>query len=163
MWCWSLLFKIWLVCVHTLVDLFVLMAVSCSCGSTAAHCSLARLLSRKEPVSLEGKFQSQARYYNETKAGSDYSTCGFSRTFSMKENNETVYTAALNQARFDPYTKDGIPSTNPICYRRAIVKGSQGEIMIRFVDRCFDCQQGGSDVCSSPMQYDDWSPWILFR
>jgi len=53
-----------------------------------------------------------------------------------------IYTAALNQAQFDPYTVDGIPSNNPICQKKALVKGPQGEITVRFVDRCPECQEG---------------------
>lgn len=60
----------------------------------------------------------------------------------MDEDSEKVYGAALNQAQFDPYTVNGIPSTNPICQKRAVVKGLKGEIKVRFIDRCPDCQQG---------------------
>jgi len=112
------------------------------CGSTAAHCSLARFLSKKAPASIEGVFESQARYYNETMASYEYSTCGISRARSLDENNQKIYIAALNEAQFDPYTKDGIPSMNPICEKKAIVKGTKGEILIRFIDRCRGCQQG---------------------
>ncbi|CAF0767378.1 unnamed protein product [Adineta ricciae] len=112
------------------------------CGSSAAHCSLARFLSRKQPASLDGEFQSQARYYNETKASYEYSTCGISRALSLDEDNQKIYTAALNEAQFDPYTRDGIPSTNPVCEKKALVTGPKGEIIVRFVDRCFGCKEG---------------------
>ncbi len=59
----------------------------------------------------------------------------------MDQDSEKVYAAALNQAQFDPYTINGIPSTNPICHKTAVVKGSKGEIKVRFIDRCPDCQQ----------------------
>jgi len=58
------------------------------------------------------------------------------------KNNEKIYTAAINQAQFDPYTVNGIPSTNPICQKKAIVKGPKGQITVRFLDRCFDCKEG---------------------
>jgi hypothetical protein len=103
---------------------------------------VAKFLSGKQPASLEGKFQGQATYYNETMAGSDYSTCGTSRARSLDENDEKIYTAALNQVQFDPYTADGIPSTNPVCEKKAIAKGAKGEIVVRFVDRCRDCKEG---------------------
>ena len=118
------------------------MSLYFSCGSTAAHCSLARFLSKKQPASLEGLFQSRARYYNESKASYEYSTCGINRARSLDENNVKIYIAALNEGQFDPYTKDGIPSTNPICEKKAIAKGSKGEILIRFVDRCHGCEEG---------------------
>jgi len=75
-------------------------------------------------------------------AGTDFSTCGTSRARSLDENNEKIYTAALNEVHFDPYTVDGIPSTNPICQKKAIVKGAKGEIVVRFVDRCRNCKDG---------------------
>jgi len=59
----------------------------------------------------------------------------------LDQDSEKVYAAALNQAQFDPYTINGIPSTNPICHKTAVVKGSKGEIKVRFIDRCPDCQQ----------------------
>jgi hypothetical protein len=99
-------------------------------------------LENVEPASIEGKFQGEATYYNETKVGSDYSTCGIERARSLNEGDEKIYTAALNQAQFDPYTVDGIPSNNPICEKKALVKGPQGEITVRFVDRCPECQAG---------------------
>ncbi|CAF1129261.1 unnamed protein product [Rotaria sordida] len=112
------------------------------CGSYATHCPYGRFLSRKQPASLEGEFHGDATYYNATVAGSEYSTCGTSRARSLNEGNEKIYTAALNEVQFDPYTVDGIPSTNPICQKKAIVKGVKGEIVVRFVDRCHDCKQG---------------------
>jgi expansin (peptidoglycan-binding protein) len=74
-------------------------------------------------------------------ASSDYSTCGTIRSRSLDENNEKIYTAALNEVQFDPYTINGIPSTNPICEKKAMVKGVKGEIIVRFVDRCRDCKE----------------------
>ncbi|CAF1239144.1 unnamed protein product [Rotaria sordida] len=112
------------------------------CGAYATHCPYGKFLSRKQPASLEGEFHGEATYYNETMAGSEYSTCGTSRTRSLDESNEKIYTAALNEVQFDPYTVDGIPSTNPICQKKAIVKVVKGEIVIRFVDRCHDCKKG---------------------
>ncbi|CAF2797045.1 unnamed protein product [Rotaria sp. Silwood2] len=114
------------------------------CGPYATHCSFAKFLSRKEPASLEGEFHGEATYYNETMAGSEYSTCGTSRARSLDESDEKIYTAALNEVQFDPYTVEGIPSTNPICQKKAIVKGAKGEIVVRFVDRCRDCKNGKS-------------------
>ena len=99
-------------------------------------------MSVKEPVSLEGEFKGEATYYNETMAGAQFSTCGTSRARSLDENNEKVYTAALNEAQFDPFTVNGIPSTNPICQKKAIAKGPKGEIVVRFVDRCEECKKG---------------------
>ncbi len=75
-------------------------------------------------------------------AGSDFSTCGISRARSLDENDKKIYTAALNEVQFDPYTVNGIPSTNPICEKKAVAKGSKGEIIVRFVDRCRDCKEG---------------------
>jgi expansin (peptidoglycan-binding protein) len=75
-------------------------------------------------------------------AGSDYSTCGTSRARSLDENNEKIYTAALNAAHFDPYTVSGIPSNNQICQKKAIVKGAKGEIVVQFIDRCRHCKDG---------------------
>jgi len=60
----------------------------------------------------------------------------------LAEENEIVYAAALNQVQFDPYTVNGIPSTNPVCQKKALVKGPKGEITVRFIDRCPDCQEG---------------------
>ena len=60
----------------------------------------------------------------------------------MDEEDQKIYTAALNQIQFDPYTVDGIASKNPICEKKALVKGPQGEIIVRFVDRCPQCLEG---------------------
>jgi len=111
------------------------------CGSVGAYCALQKSANDIQPASLEGNFQGQATYYNETKAGSQYSTCGIERGRSLNEDDETIYIAALNQAQFDPYTVNGIPSSNPICQKKAIVKGAKGEIKVRFVDRCPDCNE----------------------
>jgi hypothetical protein len=111
-------------------------------------------LSGKQPASLEGKFQGEATYFNETMVGSLYSTCGTSRARSLDENDEKIYTAALNEAQFDPYTVNGIPSTNPICQKKAIIKGVKGEIVVRFVDRCRDCKKG---ICH---QFDNMDSFI---
>lgn len=75
-------------------------------------------------------------------AGSDYSTCGTSRTRSLNEGDDIIYTAALNEVQFDPYTDNGIPSSNPICQKKAIVKGVNGAIVVQFLDRCHDCKKG---------------------
>jgi hypothetical protein len=99
-------------------------------------------LENVEPASIEGEFQGRATYYNETKVSSEYSTCGTERGRSLHEEDEKIYTAALNQAQFDPYTVDGIPSNNPICQKKALVKGPQGEVTVRFVDRCAECPEG---------------------
>lgn len=95
-----------------------------------------------QPASIEGVFKGQATYYNETRVGSDFSTCGTERARSLDEEDQKIYTAALNQVQFDPYTVDGIPSKNPICEKKALVKGPQGEIVVRFVDRCAECKEG---------------------
>jgi expansin (peptidoglycan-binding protein) len=113
-----------------------------SCGSVGAYCAYQRSTSGIEPASLEGEFKGEATYYNETKVGSHFSTCGIERGRSLDEANEKVYGVALNQAQFDPYTANGIPSTNPICQKKALVKGPKGEIKVRFVDRCPDCKEG---------------------
>ncbi|CAF0856596.1 unnamed protein product [Rotaria sordida] len=112
------------------------------CGAVGASCVSRKLLNNITPASIEGEFQGQATYYNETKVSSDYSTCGTERARSLNEDDEIIYTAALNQAQFDPYTVDGIPSNNPICQKKALVKGPQGEIIVRFVDRCPECKEG---------------------
>jgi len=112
------------------------------CGSIGAYCALQKSAGDIQPASLEGEFQGQATYYNETKVGSQYSTCGIERGHSLNEDNEKVYGAALNQAQFDPYTVNGIPSSNPICQKKALVKGPKGEITVRFIDRCPDCKEG---------------------
>ncbi|CAF1140703.1 unnamed protein product [Adineta steineri] len=112
------------------------------CGSYGAYCAVAKFLSGKKAASLEGEFQGQATYYNETMAGMEFSTCGTSRARSLDVNSEKIYTAALNQVQFDPYTLNGIPSTNPICQKKAIAKGIKGEIVVQFVDRCDGCKEG---------------------
>jgi len=112
------------------------------CGSVGSYCAKKKSLENVEPASIEGQFQGHATYYNETKVSTEYSTCGTQRGRSLDEGDEKVYTAALNHAQFDPYTVDGIPSTNPICQKKALVKGPQGEITVRFVDRCPECQEG---------------------
>jgi hypothetical protein len=111
------------------------------CGSYGAYCAK-KSLENVEPASIEGEFQGRATYYNETKVSSEYSTCGTERGRSLHEEDEKIYTAALNQAQFDPYTVDGIPSNNPICQKKALVKGPQGEVTVRFVDRCAECPEG---------------------
>ncbi len=113
-----------------------------SCGGLGAYCVKKKSLENVEPASIEGEFQGKATYYNETKVGSDYSTCGTERGRSLDEGDEKIYTAALNQVQFDPYTVDGIPSNNPICQKKALVKGPQGEIKVRFIDRCPECKTG---------------------
>ncbi|CAF0847833.1 unnamed protein product [Rotaria sp. Silwood1] len=112
------------------------------CGTIGVYCAFKKSAGDIEPVSLEGEFKGQATYYNETKVGSQYSTCGIQRGQSLDENDKKVYSAALNQAQFDPYTVNGIPSTNPICQKTAVVKGPKGEIIVRFIDRCPDCKAG---------------------
>jgi len=113
-----------------------------SCGTAGAYCGLQKSLANDEPARIEGEFQGQATYYNETQVSSDYSTCGIERARSLDEDNQKIYIAALNSAQFDPHTADGIPSNNPICQKKALVKGPQGEIIVRFVDRCPQCQEG---------------------
>ncbi|CAF0806938.1 unnamed protein product [Adineta steineri] len=112
------------------------------CGSGAGYCALQKSLTESKPAPIEGEFQGQATYYNETQVGSDYSTCGIERARSLDEEDQKIYIAALNQAQFDPYTVDGIPSNNPICQKKALVRGPQGEIVVRFVDRCPQCREG---------------------
>ncbi len=120
-----------------------------SCGAVGAYCAFQKSAGDIEPASIEGEFQGQATYYNETKVGTQYSTCGFERGHSLGDENEKIYAAALNQAQFDPYTVNGIPSTNPICLKKALVKGSKGEIKVRFVDRCPDCVAGKLNIYSN--------------
>ncbi|CAF0860221.1 unnamed protein product [Rotaria sp. Silwood1] len=110
------------------------------CDRIGIHCAYKKSSSQSQPVSLEGEFKGQAIYYNETKVGIQYSTCGVKRGVPLDENNQKVYSAALNQAQFDPYTIHGIPSSNSICQKRALVKGPKGEIVVRFIDRCPDCK-----------------------
>jgi len=112
------------------------------CGTIGVSCALQKSSGDIQPASLEGEFKGQATYYNETKVGSQFSTCGIERGHSLDENNDKVYAGALNQAQFDPYTINGIPSTNPICQKKALVKGPKGEIKVRFIDRCPDCKEG---------------------
>ncbi|CAF1335291.1 unnamed protein product [Rotaria sordida] len=114
------------------------------CDRVGASCAYKKSSTQSQPVSLEGKFKGQATYYNETKVGTQYSTCGVERRLSLDESNQKVYGAALNQAQFDPYTVRGIPSSNPICQKKALVKGPKGEIVVRFIDRCPDCK--GNDI-----------------
>ena len=106
-----------------------------------------------EPAPIEGEFQGEATYYNETTVSSDYSTCGIARGRSLNEGEERIYTAALNGAQFDPYTVDGIPSNNPICQKKAVVKGTQGEITVRFVDRCPECREGKREMKFALISY----------
>ena len=107
-----------------------------------AYCALQKSSNAADAAPIEGEFQGKATYYNETQASSVYSTCGTERARSLSEENEQVYTAALNKYQFDPYTVDGIPSNNPICQKKAIVKGAAGQVTVRFVDRCADCKEG---------------------
>jgi len=95
-----------------------------------------------DAASIEGDFKGDATYYNATLVSSDYSACGTERARSLDEGEQKIYTAALNKIQFDPYTVDGIPSNNPICQKKALVKGPEGEIVVRFVDRCPDCREG---------------------
>ncbi|CAF3568040.1 unnamed protein product [Rotaria sp. Silwood1] len=111
------------------------------CARVGAHCAYKKTSSQSQPLSLEGKFKGQATYYNETMVSAQYSTCGVERGVSLDENNQKVYSAALNQVQFDPYTEQGIPSFNPICQKKALVKGPKGEIVVRFIDRCPDCKE----------------------
>lgn len=111
------------------------------CDYIGAHCVAYRSLSGKKAPSLEGEFQGEATIYNASLAGANFTSCGFSRFLSFDEDGEKVYTAALNEAHFDPYTIRGIPSSNPICQKKAIVKGPEGEIVVRFVDRCRGCSE----------------------
>lgn len=113
-----------------------------SCGTIGIYCAYQKSSGDIEPVSIEGEFKGQATYYNETKVGSQYSTCGTERGQPLDEKDQKIYAAALNQAQFDPYTVDGIPSSNPICQKKASVKGPQGEIIVRFIDRCPECKTG---------------------
>ena len=113
-----------------------------SCGTAGAYCALQKSANTQAPAPLEGEFKGKATYYNETQAGTQYSTCGIERAQSLNEGNIQVYAAALNKDQFDPYTVDGIPSNNPICQKKALVKGSRGEIIVRFIDRCPDCKTG---------------------
>ena len=99
-------------------------------------------MTNAEAASIDGEFNGEATYYNETLVSSDFSTCGTPRARSLDEDEQKIYTAALNKVQFDPYTVDGIPSNNPICGKKAVVKGPAGEIVVRFIDRCFDCKQG---------------------
>ncbi|CAF3298089.1 unnamed protein product [Rotaria socialis] len=112
------------------------------CDAISVNCAFAKFLPGKPAAVLEGEFEGEATYYNATMAGSEYSTCGISRARSLDDGDEKIYTAALNEAQFDPYTVGGIPSTNPICEKKALVKGANGEIVVRFVDRCQNCEQG---------------------
>ncbi|CAF1450089.1 unnamed protein product [Adineta steineri] len=113
------------------------------CGSVNVYCAFQRSgASNAQPAPLEGEFRGDATYYNETKVSSQYSTCGTERGRSLNEDKEIVYGAALNQIQFDPYTVNGIPSNNPICHKKALVKGPKGEITVRFIDRCPDCKEG---------------------
>lgn len=126
---------------------------SFSCGSHGAYCAQQKSATSAEAASIDGEFTGKATFYNETQAGSEFSTCGTVRGRSLSDSDEKIYTAALNHIQFDPYTVDGIPSNNPICEKRAIVKGPQGEITVRFVDRCDTCENG-----KTPSQTD--SPLI---
>ena len=144
MWCWSLLYTIWIV---SHIDQHchpTNRIVVSSCGSIGVYCALQKSAGDIQPASLEGEFKGHATYYNETKVGSQYSTCGIERSLSLDEETEKVYVAALNQVQFDPYTVNGIPSTNPICQKKALVKGPNGQIKVRFLDRCPDCVEGKS-------------------
>jgi len=114
------------------------------CGTIGLNCGWQKKLGADvQPATIEGEFQGEATYYNETKVGSDFSTCGTERGRSLTtDSGEKVYTGALNQAQFDPYTVNGIPSTNPICQKKAMVKGPNGQILVQFVDRCPTCEKG---------------------
>lgn len=152
MWCWSLLYTIRLVswfARHFRSRNWIIVA---SCGTIGAYCAFQKSAGDIQPASLEGEFKGHATYYNETKAGSQYSTCGIERSLPLDEESEKIYVAALNQIQFDPYTVNGIPSTNPICQKKALVKGPKGEIKIRFLDRCPDCVEGNKRCFFSPQR-----------
>ncbi|CAF0990556.1 unnamed protein product [Didymodactylos carnosus] len=69
-----------------------------------------------------------------------YTACGFNST----TNDDAV--ASLNYAQFDPFTVNGIGSTNPSCNRKALVTGPSGkQVTVTIVDRCpseADCGKG---------------------
>jgi hypothetical protein len=142
MWQWSLLYTLRIVSDCHLLTSFDKYLLCTSCGTYGVACALQKSNSAAEPASLEGEFEGQATYYNESQVSSDFSTCGIERTLSLNEDNENIYVAALNMIQFDPYTVDGIPSSNPVCQKKALVKGPAGEIIVRFVDRCPECKQG---------------------
>lgn len=113
-----------------------------SCGTYGGYCALGKSMKNVDAASLEGEFKGEATFYNETLVSTDYSLCGTERARSLDDGEQKVFTAALNKIQFDPYTVDGIPSKNPVCQKKALVKGPAGEVIVRFVDRCPDCQQG---------------------
>lgn len=133
-----------------------------SCDRVGPYCPYKRSGSESESVSLEGKFKGQATYYNETKVGTQYSTCGIERGESLDEDNQKVYSAALNKEQFDPYTVGGIPSSNPICQKKALVKGPEGEIVVRFVDRCPDCKESTYHCVYLRLVYKYLFIWFSF-
>lgn len=112
------------------------------CGTVGVYCALQKSAGSAPAAPLEGEFTGKATYYNETQVSTQYSTCGIERGHPLDEENMQIYPAALNKDQFDPYTVDGIPSNNPICQKKALVKGPKGEIIVRFIDRCPDCKQG---------------------
>lgn len=119
---------------------------SLSCGTVGLHCAYRRSTDDTEPATIEGVFRGTATYYNESQVSTQYSTCGTERGQPLDENDPQVFVAALNQAQFDPYTVDGIPSNNPICQKKAVVRGPKGQITVRFVDRCPDCKMGKNRI-----------------
>jgi len=90
------------------------------------------------PASVDGVFSGEATYYNATALSSHYTLCGTKR--SSNDNNEMI--GAINAIQFDPYTVNGIPSTNKICSKRAEITGPSGaKIIVKIVDRCAECKQ----------------------
>ncbi|OAD68594.1 hypothetical protein PHYBLDRAFT_103777, partial [Phycomyces blakesleeanus NRRL 1555(-)] len=59
------------------------------------------------------------------------------------DDGNTDLVAALNA----PQMQNGAnPNNNPICGRRAVVKGPKGSVTVRIVDTCPPCQKGDLDL-----------------
>ncbi|CAF0970723.1 unnamed protein product [Didymodactylos carnosus] len=109
------------------------------CGNTAAHCQWYRKSSTTYVPSLDRVSHSGFATLYKVNSGLVYTACGFNYTADG-------YVASLNHAQYDPFTVNGIPSTNPSCNRKALVTGPNGtQITVKIVDRCSaerDCSKG---------------------
>ncbi|CAF0875623.1 unnamed protein product [Didymodactylos carnosus] len=110
------------------------------CGNSVAACPWYRKSSNVIDVpSLDGVLHSGLAKLYEVNSEYVYTACGFNYTTSGN-------VASLNYAQFDPFTVNGIPSTNPSCNKKALVTGpGNTKITVTIVDRCppeANCNKG---------------------
>ncbi|CAF0765172.1 unnamed protein product [Didymodactylos carnosus] len=109
------------------------------CGNVATYCPWYRKSSSIPVPDLDGVTHAGVATLYSVNPNYVYTACGLNYTADG-------YVAALNYAQFDPFTINGIPSTNPSCNKKALVTGPNGtEITVKIVDRCpkeGDCNKG---------------------